>query len=446
MASTAGEVCVEDPARTLPARPKSAVSHGVGLAGLCGLVLFVVAARTWNPFPAWNAFAAPLGLTSHWVSLGALLACGVPMVLWSVFVDKVHRNPTTGIDWSAPPRPLSETLDISLAKLAGLWATWAVLAALYALFRTYWVGNYRFAMEVFVVVAVPLFVASALYVPWIDTRLKNPKDGAWALGQWLMGDRTVDRSAIADHARAWAVKGFYTAFMISIVPVNFEQVIGQTLVGAIAGPVQFASFLIACMFLIDVSIGTVGYILTMKPLDAHIRSATPYATGWVAALICYPPFIMMGDGGPLNYHVANFGDNSWTWWFAAHPKLLWLWGMLLVFLTAIYAWATVAFGIRFSNLTHRGILTHGPYAFVRHPAYWSKNLFWWLGTLPFLTTNGSVTDAVRNTALMLCVSGIYFWRARTEEKHLRNDADYRAYAACMDARWRARRAMIGLGR
>jgi protein-S-isoprenylcysteine O-methyltransferase Ste14 len=444
MASVAGEdVAIADKSHAMT-RPKSAVSHGVGLSGLAGLALFVIAARTWNPFPWWNATFGPLGLSSHWVALGGLLACGVPMVLWSIMVDKVHRNPTTGIDWRAAPQPLSDTLDISLSKLAGLWATWAVIGCLYALFRTYWVGNYRFAMEVVMTVALPLFVASAIYVPWIDTRLKNPKDGAWALGQWLMGDRTADRAAIADHARAWAVKGFYTAFMISIVPVNFEKVVGQTLTGAIAGPVELVGFLVSCMFLIDVSIGTVGYILTMKPLDSHIRSATPYMAGWVSALICYPPFIMMGDGGPLNYYVANWGDNSWTYWFGAHPKLLYGWGAMLVVLTGIYAWATVAFGIRFSNLTHRGILTHGPYAIVRHPAYWSKNLFWWLATLPFLTTNGSAVDAIRNTLIMVFVSGIYFWRAKTEEKHLENDADYRVYRAWMQARWRMWRQMLGL--
>ena len=50
-----------------------------------------------------------------------------------------------------------------------------------------------------------------------------------------------------------------------------------------------------------------------------------------------------------------------------------IWGAILVVLTGIYAWATMAFGLRFSNLTHRGILTHGPYAFTKHPAYMSKN-------------------------------------------------------------------------
>ena len=42
-----------------------------------------------------------------------------------------------------------------------------------------------------------------------------------------------------------------------------------------------------------------------------------------------------------------------------------------------------------------------------------------------------MTDAVRNTFLMACVSGVYYWRARTEERHLSADPDYRAYAEWM---------------
>src|SRR3546814_6546951 len=114
------------------------------------------------------------------------------------------------------------------------------------------------------------------------------------------------------------------------------------------------------------------------------------------------------------------------------PYLLWIIGGVLVVLTAIYAWATVAFGLRFSNLTHRGILTHGPYRWTKHPAYVSKNLFWWLSTLPFLVSNGSFTDMVRNSAIMATVSGVYYWRARTEERHLMTDPVYREYTAWMD--------------
>ena len=104
----------------------------------------------------------------------------------------------------------------------------------------------------------------------------------------------------------------------------------------------------------------------------------------------------------------------------------------LAVLTGVYAWATVAFGLRFSNLTHRGIITNGPYRFTKHPAYLAKNLFWWLFALPFLTLSGSWTEGLRNTVLMGVVSGVYYWRARTEERHLGADPAYRAYAAWMD--------------
>jgi protein-S-isoprenylcysteine O-methyltransferase Ste14 len=184
------------------------------------------------------------------------------------------------------------------------------------------------------------------------------------------------------------------------------------------------------MFVVDEQIGTVGYILTCKPLDAQIRSANPYLAGWLAALICYPPFLLMQGGGPLFYQS---GTADWAWWLQGQTALLWLWAGLMVTLTGAYAWATVAFGIRFSNLTYRGVLTNGPYRFTRHPAYLAKNLFWWLSTLPFLVTSHSLTDAVRNTVCLAGVSAIYFWRAKTEERHLlAEDAKYREYHAWME--------------
>ncbi|MDE0877987.1 MAG: DUF1295 domain-containing protein, partial [Sphingomonas bacterium] len=112
------------------------------------------------------------------------------------------------------------------------------------------------------------------------------------------------------------------------------------------------------------------------------------------------------------------------------------WGAALVILTGIYAWATVAFGPRFSNLTNRGIMTHGPYAFSRHPAYLAKNMFWWMASVPVLTT-GTPVDAVRATLILAAVSGVYYWRAKTEERHLRLDPDYVTYDA-----WMARNGMV----
>ena len=393
---------------------------GTGLAGLAGLAL-------------WVAIACHYRMDGPFAALTNLIFCGVPMVLWSVFVDKVHRNPSTGLDWSNP-KPLRESFDISLTKLVGLWVTWVAIAGIYATGRFYWEDGYTFAMWCFRIGAPFLFALSIPYVLILDRYAKEPKDGAWALGAWLMGlDAPVAKQAIFNHLRSWGVKAFFLAFMLAIVPGGFANFVRGDTSRLWHDPVALSQWLITFMFVVDVAFATVGYILTVRPLDSHIRSANPFAVSWMAALICYPPFILMGDGGPLDYHP---GTAEWTYWFQNHPVILAIIGAVLVILTAIYASATVAFGFRFSNLTHRGILTHGPYALSRHPAYLAKNLFWWLSTVPILTT-GSWSDAARATVLMGVVSSVYYWRAKTEERHLALDPDYVEYS-----RWMERNAPV----
>ena len=397
-------------------RPRSAVSAGVGWAGLAGLVLWVLIARR-------------MGLEGPYVAMASVLACGLPMVGWSLLVDRVHRNPSTGLDWDRPLCPLSESFDISLVKLTGLWATWAIIALLYCIGRWYWRGQYLFAMEVMGTAIPALLVLSVPYILWIDRRLAEPRDGAYAFGQMLLNLGPPDHAALQEHLRSWGVKGFFTAFMISIVPGNFADVVRPAVTEILMNPVTLARWLISAMFLVDVAFATVGYLMTLRPLDSHIRSANPYAAGWMAALICYPPFLLMADGGPLDYHP---GTQDWVGWMDGHPVLLTVTGLALVVLTGIYAWATVAFGLRFSNLTHRGVLTHGPYRWSKHPAYLAKNLYWWLATLPFFATTGSFTDVVRNCVILAMINGVYYWRARTEERHLMADPAYRAYVEWMD--------------
>lgn len=361
-------------------------------------------------------------------ALSALLFSGAGMVGWSLIVDKVHRRPSTGIDWSSP-RPLRDVMDVSITKIAGLWATWALIGFAYCIARWYWRGQYVFAMEVFETAVPFLFVGAIPYVLWLDRVLVNPRDGAWHFGAMLIGREPWDADEVKRHWLAWAVKGFFCAFMISIVPGGFGAFVRFDWSSVAHDPVALATLLIETMFMVDVQIAMVGYLVTMKPLDAQIRTANPHLGAWVAALMCYPPFILMGDGAVLDYRQNGA---EWAYWLQGHDVLLWLWAGALIFLTAIYAWATVAFGLRFSNLTYRGVLTNGPYAFTRHPAYLSKNTYWWLASLPFLVTSGSAVDAIRNTVILALVSAVYYWRARTEEKHLlAEDAKYREYHAWM---------------
>ena len=173
-----------------PPRPISAVTHGVGLAGLAGSLAWIAIAR-------WQHLDGPYAALVH------LLAVGLPMILWSLMVDKVHRHPSTGIDW-AHPRPARETLDISLTKLVGLWATFAVIGIIYATGRFYWRGNFAFAMWCFEWIAPALFLLSIPYVLWLDRRLVAPKDGAWMLGAWLAGQKGIEAEAI--YAEVWQQK------------------------------------------------------------------------------------------------------------------------------------------------------------------------------------------------------------------------------------------------
>ena len=102
----------------------------------------------------------------------------------------------------------------------------------------------------------------------------------------------------------------------------------------------------------------------------------------------------------------------------------------------VYAWASLALGLRASNLTNRGIVTTGPYRWMRHPAYVAKNVSWWIGATPLLlkfacTNPWRLVPVILGTAAW---SGIYVLRAFTEERHLGSDPDYQAYRSRV--RWR----------
>ncbi|MBI5815748.1 MAG: hypothetical protein HZB29_09085 [Nitrospinae bacterium] len=183
------------------------------------------------------------------------------------------------------------------------------------------------------------------------------------------------------------------------------------------------------IFLMDVSISLVGYICSSRWLDNKSKSVDPTLSGWLAALVCYPPFNGLTTNYlpyDRNFHGAHILDFTHLTFldpaYAAAMNNFAEFGLRLTTLCAftVYVWATMAFGLRFSNLTNRGIITRGPYAFIRHPAYIAKNIAWW-------------SENVRNFAspwqfVFLAVWNIiYFLRAVTEERHLKSDPDYAAY-------------------
>jgi len=121
------------------------------------------------------------------------------------------------------------------------------------------------------------------------------------------------------------------------------------------------------------------------------------------------------------------GPVEWSDWLKDSPVFFITWGFAILVLLSIYLWATLSFGCRFSNLTNRGIIIDGPYRYLKHPAYLTKNLAWWLMYVPFVS-HVSLADNLRACFMLAVLNGIYYVRAKTEERHLMADPAYRLYA------------------
>ena len=181
------------------------------------------------------------------------------------------------------------------------------------------------------------------------------------------------------------------------------------------------------LYFLDVCLAAIGYIAAFRLTDTHLRSVEPTLLGWAAALTCYEPFWSLIGKQYLSYET----DYKWGAWLNDTPVIYVLWGSIILTLTTIYVWSTVMFGARFSNLTHRGIITGGPYRWTKHPAYIAKNLSWWMISIPFMGKGGP-DEVLRHCLLLITLNGIYLLRAKTEEWHLSRDADYVRYALWID--------------
>jgi protein-S-isoprenylcysteine O-methyltransferase Ste14 len=169
--------------------------------------------------------------------------------------------------------------------------------------------------------------------------------------------------------------------------------------------------LIQLCLLLDVLIFGIGYLLESKRLDCEIRSVDPSIWGWLACLCCYPPFNSFSF---LTFDKAFFPINMET-----SETVRLCFNGLEVLCWIIFAWASVALGFKASNLTARGTVSHGPYRWLRHPAYTAKLTVWWIQGIIF----GEFT-----VGILLAFTAVYVARALTEERHLLQvDADYAAY-------------------
>lgn len=186
----------------------------------------------------------------------------------------------------------------------------------------------------------------------------------------------------------------------------------------------------ALIFSIDVALAWCGYIVATRWLDNQTASAEPTLLGWMVCIACYPPFQMA-----LGLYFTIPGDRAILQ--MPNATLVSIFTLMMVASYVIYMSATLWFGVRFSNLTNRGIIRTGPFALVRHPAYASKNFAWWCVMFPYILyniTNTGVGVALFHILGLIFMTGFYYLRALTEERHLMADPHYQAY--CQQVKYR----------
>jgi protein-S-isoprenylcysteine O-methyltransferase Ste14 len=355
-----------------------------------------------------------------------LLAYAVPVTALELLVRRVHRNHSTGLCWSRAPAP-----DVTrvLLKLLGLSATVVFFAALHIFFRVYDIETLR-ATGTFALLYLPILACATVgYVYAVDGRQQNPFDAYWELGAMLSGRVPLGLTpSLRSHIIGWAVKAFFLPIMLYSLMANTTHIDGIADSFA-AGAIEIALGLLVVGAILDVTVAVVGYTLTCRLFDAHIRSPNGYLAGWVVTLACYYPFNEI----VIDRIIAFQNDLAWDDVILDHPLLFWPWLLAILTVWGLHLWCKFVYGLRFSNLTHRGIVTGGPYRYTKHPDYVTKSVYFWLTAAPFLTAADGWT-AVTSTVALVTVNLIYFGRARTEEWHLSEDPVYVRYARAMNER------------
>jgi protein-S-isoprenylcysteine O-methyltransferase Ste14 len=239
---------------------------------------------------------------------------------------------------------------------------------------------------------------------------------------------------------ALLLKFFFAPLMINWCLIHIANLsaslmqLGDGIETGVSGRMLFDTSLFWAAFqlilFIDTLLFTLGYIVEVPALGNRIRSVDPTFFGWFICLACYPPF----NDFTLRFLEWQSSDFPFFTNDFVHISI----NLALLTSLAIFSWASISLGFKASNLTNRGIVTQGPYAVVRHPAYAAKNLAWWLGALPILGmafATGSWKTVAYSLVALLGWSAIYVLRALTEERHLlMSNNGYAQYA--QQVRWR----------
>lgn len=386
----------------------SAITLFDGHLGLCALVLSLIAIKVFN-------FERPLN-----ASLFVMGICSLVMIISTFLFSKVHLKP----DYTFQFKKVQSVSIIAVIKsVLGLYIFYAFFLAIYLLIPEYQKDMYipygrliYHLMPFLILLPIPYFYLLKTFEKKnIDV---NPYEN---LIDWIFRKSSLDIKAFKLNLLSWILKCFYFPLMFVSLHEKMELFINHTNFNPTTMADAFY-LLYHFIFTVDVVFVSIGYLFTFKIFHSHNRSVETSIWGWLVTIICYIPFWPLLDRWFFHYYSQG---KPWWVWLEGHWAYT-PWAITILLLLAIYSYSSVVFGLRFSNLTNRGIITHGPYRFFKHPAYISKCLAWLFISVPFVAFDNYPNPFLRTLALLLLWL-IYYLRAKTEERHLSQDNSYLEY-------------------
>jgi hypothetical protein len=399
-------------------KPKSTIPPLTGYLGLLTLVLLSI----WRILtPQVEVFATPL---HECVAVVLVFFC--VMAVYEFVFKKSYAEGSAGISFDGAIDFKTLFEPAFFAKILGLLVTIGGIALYYAVADLYRGGWYDPFFNVINSNLSLITIVTLLYFAWVHLLMKAPNDAYWELGRFVITfGREGDRALIRDHCLAFAVKTFFLPLMFCSFYYDWLRLRGFDW-GAAKTPSDYYDIAFGFLMFIDVAFTVVGYVFSTRLLNAHIRWTERTMGGWFFCLVCYMPFWQV-----FGRNFMNYDDGGHMWNLGEHfPTLAAVWGCVIIALMVIYTLSTVHFGLRFSNLTYRGLISHGTYGLTKHPAYISKNISWWMISAPFLAIDWTL--AVKNSIALLGVNFVYYKRAKYEEACLSESPKYREYVAYMD--------------
>ena len=392
--------------------PRSVTSQLTALIGLAGFLATLMLLRQ-------------LELPKTDATVVGMLGTALPMLFWELFVLKAHRQEATGLQGFG--LRLSDRINWGrvATKLTGLWGTIGLLSVAYWIFPEYQRDFYKPFWDVCRDYSLAFACISFVYFVLIDRWMKDPEDEYFNAGRLFLGHgKGTDRARLKKHFLGWLIKGFFLPLMFIYFGNSIAALLGRSLADVTGSFTAFVAFMSRFATGIDLAFVSIGYVLTLRLTNSHIRSPNDLFWGWAVTLLMYVPFFAVVGNRYLDYKddtnwIDMFGGGDSSWFY--------VWGCAIIFTKIMWAWSNLSFGIRFSNLTNRGIITNGPFRLMRHPSYFFKNISWWLLAVPFYSVE-SYETALQHSILMVGINLIYFARAKAEEKHLSEDPVYVEYA------------------